>query len=401
LPFQLVLPDASMRVVQVSPYDLSRHGGVQQHVLSLAAEFRRRGHEVLTVGPGTGVMDNDQNLGIGRKRIVSLLGTSFELSLATKTELRALAGRLADWRPHIIHYHTMWVPFLPMQIFRQTQVASVATFHDTPPPGVMGSVLRNAFKPMSWLLLRHLDGAMAVSPAPLGHLRPGRFGAQPMILPPATDLSEFLAVEKTAEMDQQTVLFVGRLEPRKGIKVLLDAWQQIAGGRVGLPQGLKMPRLVVAGSGELETMVVEASHRLGDACLHHEPAPDRRRLLQLFSGASVAVSPALYGESFGIILVEALASGTPIIASSNAGYVHVLTGRGRDLLVRPGDADALARKIVELLANRSERLSLGAWGRHHARQFDVAAVASEFERVYRTAIGNYARSKGHDVGNQV
>lgn len=389
-----------MRVVQVCPYDLSRHGGVQQHILSLAAELRKRGHEVLVIGPGTSVLHDGQDLRIGRMRNVSFAGTSFELSLATKAELRALAVMLEEWRPDVIHYHTMWVPFLPWQIFRRTHVASVATFHDTPPPGPMGSVLRAAFKLMSWFLLRRLDGAIAVSPAPLAHLRPGRFGIQPVILPPATDLTEFLTLEKAAVTDSQTVLFIGRLEPRKGIKVLLNAWNMIASGRVPLPNGLNMPRLVVAGSGELEKIVVEASRRLGDALLQHVPAPDTRHFLRLLSEASIAVSPALYGESFGIVLVEALATGTPVIASSNAGYVNVLTGRGEDLLVAPGDAEALAKKIVELLADKDERHRLASWGRAHARQFDVSAVVPKFEAVYRAAISNYTRSKAQGVGNQ-
>lgn len=390
-----------MRVVQVSPYDLSRHGGVQQHIRSLAAELRRRGHEVLVVGPGAAVMGSKQDLRIGRMRQVSFAGTSFELSLASKTELQTFAAQLAEWQPDIIHYHTMWVPFLSWQIFRRTKIASVGTFHDTPPPGPLGEGLRAAFKLMSWFLLRRLDGAIAVSPAPLAHLRPGRHGLRPVILPPATDLSEFLALEKTSVTDRQTVLFIGRLEPRKGINVLLDAWNMIASGHVPSPHGLIMPRLVVAGSGELEAIVVEASHRLGDGLLQHIPAPNREQLLRLLSEASVAVSPAPYGESFGIILVEALASGTPIIAASNAGYVNILTGRGRDLLVKPGDANALAKKIVSLLASKNECQALGRWGREHARQFDISAVAAEFETVYRSAIANYSRSKAHGAGNQV
>ena len=390
-----------MRVVQVSPYDLSRHGGVQQHILSLAAELRRRGHEVLIVGPGAPVSGSSLDLRIGRMRQVSFAGTSFELSLASKAELQALAAKLTEWRPDVIHYHTMWVPFLPWQIFRRTKIASVGTFHDTPPPGPMGAFLRAVFKLMSWFLLRRLDGAIAVSSAPLAHLRPGRHGTQPIILPPATDLSEFFALKKAAVTDRQTVLFVGRLEPRKGIHVLLDAWNMIANCRVPLPHGLKMPRLVVAGSGELEALVVENSHRLGDDLLQHVPAPNREQLLRLLSEASIAVSPALYGESFGIILVEALASGTPVIAASNAGYVKVLTGRGRDLLVKPGDAKALAKKIMNLLASKNECQTLGRWGREHAKQFDISEIAEEFETVYRSAITNYSRSRTHGAGSQL
>ena len=390
-----------MRVVQVSPYDLSRHGGVQQHIRSLAAELRHRGHEVVVVGPGAAALEGGQDLRIGRMKLVSLAGTSFELCLASKAELQALAVKLAEWKPDVIHYHAIWVPFLPWQIFRRSKIASVATFHDTPPPGPMGAVLRTTFKVMSWFLLRRLDGAIAVSLTPLAHLRPGRHGTQAAILPPATDLSEFFALKKAAVTDRQSVLFVGRLEPRKGIKVLLDAWNLIAGGHIPLPDGLKMPRLVVAGSGELEALVVEASRRLSSDVLEHVPAPSRQQLLQLLSEASLAVSPALYGESFGIVLVEALASGTPIIAAANAGYAHVLTGRGRDLLVRPGDADALARKIVDLLASKNECQALEHWGREHAKQFDISAIAAEFETVYRSAIGTYSRSKSDGVGSQL
>jgi glycosyltransferase involved in cell wall biosynthesis len=120
----------------------------------------------------------------------------------------------------------------------------------------------------------------------------------------------------------------------------------IASGEMPLPQGLKMPRLVVAGSGELEAFVVEASHRHGDALLRHVPAPTREKLLRLLSEASIAVSPALYGESFGIILVEALASGTPVIAASNAGYVN---------------------QIVNLpCCKGNPQKALGRWGCEHA-----------------------------------
>lgn len=116
---------------------------------------------------------------MGRMKLVSLAGTSFELCLASAAEMQALAARLAAWKPDVIHYHAIWVPFLPWQIFRQMRTASVATFHDTPPPGRKGAYLRATFKVMSWFLLRRLDGAIAVSPTPLAHLRraamaPGR-----------------------------------------------------------------------------------------------------------------------------------------------------------------------------------------------------------------------------------
>lgn len=393
-----------MRIVQISPYDLSRHGGVQQHVLSLAAELRKRGHEVLVIGPGR---DADQVrdasgvdiITLGSKRKVSLLGTSFELSLASMDELKHLSARLADFRPDVMHYHTMWVPLLAWQIFRNNRYASVATFHDTPPPGPSGDILRMLFKGLSRYLLTRLDGAIAVSTAPLGHLRPGPRGCKPLILPPVTDLQDFYRVEKKVDAGRKTALYFGRLEPRKGISVLLKTWDLLASGAVPLPVGAEMPQLIVAGDGELEPLVKAAEQRLGQSCVQHVPSPDHEGLLELLSQASVVISPAVYGESFGIVLVEALASGTPVIGAANAGYVNVLTGPGEDLLVPPGDPVALARKISALLGDAARWGALQAWGREHARQFDVAAAAPAFERVYASALRD-GRSKLDGSGSR-
>ncbi len=388
-----------MRIVQVSPYDLQQHGGVQQHIKSLAAALRGCGHEVLVIGPGRTGTNDQFSIGIGHKKRISFLGTSFELSLATRKELQTLAKRLAEWRPDVVHYHTMWVPILPWQIFRQTATASVATFHDTPPPGLTGEALRALFKVMSKFLLRRLDGAIAVSQAPFAHLRSGKLGCSPIVLPPAIDLTDFLKIKKTVSSRQDTVLFFGRLEPRKGINVLLDAWRLITSGHVSLPQGVKKPQLVVAGSGDLAPLVIEASRQMDAEMFQHIVAPDRKQLMRLLSEATVAVSPALYGESFGIVLVEALASGTPVVAASNPGYSSILTGKGTEMLVPPGDARALAQKITELLGSRSNCQAFGVWGREHARQFDISVVVPQFEALYRSAMARYLRSKSQASGS--
>jgi phosphatidylinositol alpha-mannosyltransferase len=388
-----------MRIVQVSPYDLQQHGGVQQHIKSLAAALRGRGHEVLVVGPGRTGTNDQFSIGIGHKKRISFLGTSFELSLATKKELQALAEKLAEWRPDVVHYHTMWVPVLPWQIFRQTATASVATFHDTPPPGLTGEALRGLFKMMSRFLLDRLDGAIAVSQAPLAHIHPGKRGCSLIVLPPATDLTDFLRIKKTVPSAQHTVLYYGRLEPRKGINVLLDAWKLITSGNVPLPQGVKIPRLVIAGSGELAPLVTEASRQMGAEMFQHIAAPNRNQLMRLLSEATISVSPALYGESFGIVLVEAMASGTPVVAASNPGYTSILTGKGTEMLVPTGDAPALAQKIAELLGSRKSREAYGDWGREHAQQYDISVAIPQFEALYRSAIARYLRSKSQASGS--
>lgn len=381
-----------MRIVQVCPYDPDRHGGVQRNMHGLAAALSARGHQTLVIAPGTPDPAQPSVWRLGAMRSVRFAGTRFEVTWAPAEDLRRTLEMLRAWEPDVVHFHTPWDPLMPWQLFRRLAVARVATFHDTPPAGVTGAVLRNLFKGLSRYLLSRLDGAIAVSAAPMAHLRPGIGGVRPVILPPVTDLSAFFAVSKAAA-EPPTVLFLGRLEPRKGVQVLLDAIAAFASGAVALPPGATRPRFVVAGDGDLIGLVRATRERLGAEWIEMVAAPSEDDQLKLLAAATIAASPALYGESFGIVLAEALASGTPIIGADNAGYRTVLTGRGAGLLVPVGDAQALAQRIAALLGDEAERRALSDWGRAHARQYDVTERIEDFEDFYRTAIARHARSK--------
>ncbi|MFM8747551.1 MAG: glycosyltransferase family 4 protein [Aestuariivirga sp.] len=381
-----------MRVLLVCPYDPNRHGGVQRHIHALAKALASHGHETLILAPGGAAAPKLGLRRIGRMRSIAFAGTRFEISWASKEDISGLQRELDAWRPDIAHFHTLWDPLMPYQVFREIVAPRVATFHDTPPAGLMGTALKTLFKPLSRYLLGQLDGAIAVSEAPLGHLRPGRNAAVPVILPPAIDLSPFFAITKT-QTSRPRILFLGRLEPRKGIHVLLDAFTLLARGDIPLTRTTAPPQLVLAGDGDLLPAVLARRAQLGDQWITHVPAPSHERQLSLLAEAALAVSPALYGESFGIVLAEALATGTPIAAAANAGYRTVLTGTGEALLVPPGDAPALARKLATLLASPAECEHLAKWGRQHARQYDIAARIGDFESVYRDAIARHQRSK--------
>jgi len=382
-----------MRIVQVCPYDPDRHGGVQRHMHALAAALAARGHDTLIIAPGAARPTDAGMWRLGAMRSVAFAGTRFELTWAAEGELRDVLAELGRWQPDVVHFHTPWDPLMPWQLFRRLGGTRVATFHDTPPPGVTGAALRNLFKLLSRYLLARLDGAIAVSEAPLAHLRPGTSGVQPVVLPPVTDLSPFLTLHKAPARQRPDVLFIGRLEPRKGVQVLLDAADRLASGAVARPGGAAKPRFVVAGDGDLRDAVLAAQRRLGPDSIEFVMTPSEAEQRHLLSQATLAVSPALYGESFGIVLAEALASGTPVIAAGNAGYRTVLTGRGAGLLVPPGDGAALGARIAALLGDGPERQALADWGRAHARQYDVAQRIGDFEAFYRGAIARHARSK--------
>lgn len=381
-----------MRIVQVCPYDPDRHGGVQRNMHALAAALTARGHQTLVIAPGAAAAAQPDVWRLGGMRSVAFAGTRFEVTWASAGELDHTVDALRRWQPDVVHFHTPWDPMMPWQLFRRTEVARVATFHDTPPPGLTGALLRGLFKPMSRYLLARFDGAIAVSAAPLAHLRPGASGVRPVVLPPVTDLSDFFAIEKRPE-ERPSILFLGRLEPRKGVQVLLEAAALLQSGAVPLPGHVPPPRFVVAGDGDLRGAVLAMQERLGAETLAFVASPSQAEQLRLLAQATLAVSPALYGESFGIVLAEALASGTPIIGADNAGYRTVLTGEGASLLTPAGDGMALARRIASLLGNERERASLAAWGRGHARQFDVGVRIADFEAFYADAMARHARSK--------
>jgi len=380
-----------MRIVQVCPYDIERPGGVQRHVLSLAAALRKHDHETLIVAPGPGSVAQGSIWQIGRKREIGMSGTRFELTWASGAELQALQQKLADWRPDVLHFHTLWSPMMPFQVFRRWHGPKVVTFHDTPPPGPWGSVLRRSFGLMSRWIMARTDAAIAVSLAPLAHLRPGRSGIDPVIVPPAIDLAAVKARQgrkKTGD-DALRFLFVGRLERRKGIVELLQAWDRVQQVSQGAARRLV---LTVAGKGEFSALVRDHQERNGPDRLEFIEAPDDEMVRKLYGLADVFVAPSPFGESFGIVLTEAMANGLPIIAADNAGYSTVLTGLGREGLVPAGDASALAEAMIRFGADQALRERLGAWSTAQTARYDISAYLPLFERFYRDSIGRHRRS---------
>jgi phosphatidylinositol alpha-mannosyltransferase len=380
-----------MRIVQVSPYDIERPGGVQRHILALAAGLRRRGHETLIIAPGPLAADGPDFIRpIGHKREIGMSGTRFELTWARPEELRGLQQCLTEWQPDLLHFHTLWSPAMPFQVFRRWSGPRVVTFHDTPPPGLWGGALRLSFGAMGRWIMARSSAVIAVSSAPLAHLRHRRGGLEPVVVPPATDLS---AVTARGRRDRGSAdaairfLFVGRLERRKGIVELLHAWDRVR--RTG-GQNLV---LTVAGKGEYAALVRNTQSRVGSNRLEFIEAPDDDLVRQLYARADVFVAPSPFGESFGIVLTEAMANGLPVIAADNAGYSTVLIGPGRDGIVRSGDVSALADAMIRFASNKPLRDRLGAWGIEQAASYDISAHLPRFERIYHDSIDRHRQER--------
>jgi phosphatidylinositol alpha-mannosyltransferase len=365
-----------MKVLQVCPYDFARPGGVQRHVRDLARALAAAGHQVGVVAPGPGTEPGVRY--VGRRRPWAMHGTGFELTWAPRGAFDELARQGID----VLHVHTPWTPFMPWQALRALAPLArtrVATFHDTPPPSWSGALQRALYTVLSRRLSHRLDAMIAVSASVERHLR-GRAGCARYRLPACINLSPYARVARQAK-DERTVLFVGRLEPRKGILLLIEALARVPGAR-----------LIVCGDGP-ERAAAEGLAREKGVGARFTGALDDEAKLALYGEADLFCAPSPYGESYGLVLAEAMAAGLPVVAAANDGYRAVLDGDGAAGLCAAGSAPALAEKINEVLASAELRERLSAWGRREAVRADVNARLGEFLAIYE-------RSNGLGSGSQ-
>jgi len=372
-----------MKIGIVSPYDVHRPGGVQAHMLDVAATLRRLGHEVKLLAPGPAPPGAGASgiIHIGRHRGIKFNQTRFEISFAGRRERRAMVELLRQEAFDVLHFHTVWTPLLPFQILRASTSANVATFHDTPPETLGGRLTRHAFRAMSRYLAPRLEAMIAVSSSPAGHLV-GRPGRQLHIVPPCTDLGPYFAgAEPLAALRDEriNILYLGRLDRRKGIYQLLEAYRELS-------REARPVRLLIAGDGDELPGVRRhiAEHGLAEVVVLGPVAEVEKP--RVYASADVFCAPALHGESFGIVLVEAMASGKPVVAAANSGFRTVLSGEGARFLAPPGDARALAGRLRLLLGDEALRRNMGAWGREQARQYDCARVVPRLVEIYREAL---------------
>lgn len=371
-----------MKICIVCPYALSSTGGVQTHIRDSAAEMGRLGHKVTIISPGpsTDETSNKDHLVPGNSRKITFNQTSFDISFIHGNALELLKSHLAENAYDIIHYHTIWSPFLPLQVFYYSRTVNIATFHDTPPDNLTGKLTRKIFFLLSHILIRRLQGVIAVSPAPAAHLASVR-GKEVKIIPPCINLKQFrsaLPAEQNRNEETVSLLFVGRLDRRKGIFILLQAFLKLVDDNLNV-------RLLIAGDGQQEMQVRDFLRQQKLENVELLGKIDEAEKTRLYARCDIFCSPALYGESFGIVLVEAMASGKPVVAAANAGYRSVLRENAGFCLSRPGDVEDLYSKLRRLVLDPQLRYKLGKWGIEESVKYDCETVVPLILDVYRNA----------------
>jgi len=368
-----------MKVGLVSPYDFASPGGVNDHVRHLALQLQRLGHETRIFGPSS-----KTDVGVDRARF-SRIGTPIAIpandSVARITLSFHLANEVAGIiereRFDVLHFHEPLMPALPMTMLRMSATANVGTFHAFARSNVGYFYGRPFLEPY----LAHLQRAIAVSePARVFVNR--YFPEFPMrVIPNGIDLDVYrpgLAPIRHLRDENVNILFVGRLEKRKGLGDLLRAYRAMS---ARVPNA----RLIIVGDGPLHGRVESyvARHRLHNVILAgYVPESVKPRY---YNSADIFCAPATGAESFGIVLLEALASGLPVVATEVPGYMSVLEPGRDSITVPPKNWRELAASLVILARDPELRARLSEYALEKARRYSWDVVASEVVDVYNEA----------------
>jgi len=369
-----------MKIALVSPYDLSVPGGVNNHILPLAQRFRCAGHDVRVIGPASdpnALLESSNVIVIGRPFPVPVSGSIARIALSPR-----LAGQVKDVlqgeRFDVVHVHEPLMPLLPIQFLRFSDAVNVGTFHAAREGGNrLYSYTRRLLR--RWY--RKLDGKIAVSPAAAA-LVSRYFRGYYNIIPNGVDVQRFgCPVDPLPEfMDGlRNILFLGRFEKRKGLSYLLRAFPAVK-------REMPNTRLIIAGDGRSRPRYeryVRRAHMQDVVFTGYLPDEDLPRYQQT---ADIYCSPATGNESAGIVLLEAIAAGRPIVASNIEGYASVITHGVEGLLVLPKDAEALSHALVHLLADDALRERMGELGRQRAEEFSWERVSQRILSYYERLI---------------
>ncbi len=372
-----------MKIGIVCPYNMALGGAVQEISKEMYDELSARGHEVVILSPrpkqGEPNLPNYRVIYIDKANDLTLMGTTAQVSFCTD---RSSLKQIFDTEKFdIIHMHEPWVPLMNSQILRQATCPVAATFHAKLPDGFVGGVIKTIGQLYTKPLLGHISEFVAVSEPAAEHIN-SVLGRAVRVVPNAINLKAYTAPKtfKPLNTDKKTLLFIGRLEKRKGVAHLLRAFKVLH----SLHPDTK---LLIGGKGpervKLEQQVLDEDIK-GVEFLGFLEDNYKKELLQR---ADLFVAPAIYGESFGVILIEALASGQVVVAGDNPGYRSVMKGFGEVSLVDPKDYARHAALLEKLLYDKALREQYRAWAKDYVKQYDYSVVTDQYEKIFTSLVG--------------
>jgi len=370
-----------MKIGLVCPYAINKGGGVLEIVRAQQRVLRQRGHDVYIITP------RPQDHEDAPEDHVIFVGGSTDFRSPTRTTFQvsasvgeAIEEMLAAEQFDILHFHEPWIPVLSSQILSRSQAINVATFHAKLPETMMSRTMAKVITPYTKPILKYIDAFTAVSDAAAEYVC-SLTEAPVAIIPNGIDLTLFTrpVAFPNEERRPKTILYVGRLEGRKGVKYLIRAFKLLSDSDPDVA-------LVLAGDGpdrpKLE-LLVEDLELKNVTFLGYISNEDKVRYLQQ---SDLFCVPSLYGESFGVVLLEAMATGLVTVAGDNPGYAGVMTDLGALSLVDPKQTVEFARRLKLLLRENDLRALWRKWAAKEIQQYTWEHIVSQYEEIYEKAL---------------
>lgn len=360
--------------------------------MNVAKGLRLRKHEVKIITPRPtgyqGEVPEDYILLGTSRRLNGALATAGDI--AAEVDGDEIDKVLEREKFDVINFHEPWVPMLARQIVgRSKKAAHVATFHANLAESTTAKGIINLFKPYGREIGNKMHVLTATSPASAHVLLTKSAGELEdqlvnnlRYIPCAVDLSFFRPIKHRQPLSgegTQSIVYIGRPDKRKGVDWLLKAFAELV---------VEMPNthLIVAGDGSRQDKLKQyvKSQKIPNVSFPGFVSEEEKR--RLLGNADVACFPSLYGEGFGIVLVEAMAMGVPVVAGNNLGYRGVMKNEGRIGLVDPEATSDFANRLAAFLQNEPLRRMLSDWGLREVPKYDYVKIVTQYEDAYYEAL---------------
>jgi len=377
-----------LRIAVVSQAYHPAVGGVTEHVDATSRLLRERGHEVtiITARFRGATADEPGVVRLGRNFVIPYNGAENNITLGPRIA-RTLRETLRRGRFDVIHVHCPLSPTLPLLTLRAADAPVVGTFHSTSSSDRDFRLFRRFLTPH----FRRIDRPLAVSEAAREYVT-RHFPGPVEILPNGVDVDRFRPGsprDPHGEGSVPTILFVGRHDPRKGLPDLLRACGLLA------REGHRF-RVVVVGDGWLRWRAEWMATGDLRGRVRFVGRVTNANLPRYYASADIFCSPARGGESFGLVLLEAMACGLPVVASDLPGYRAVLAPGVQGIATPPRDPRALAAALRELLLDADLRARMGCRGIETARRHAWPRIVSRLEEIYASLAGRACPAAGGD-----
>jgi len=378
-----------MKIALVSPYDFAHPGGVVHHISCLEQQFSQMGHDVKIIAPASKAVHTigDRFIRIGTPRPVPVSGSIARVTVSVRLESQ-INEVFEREKFDICHLHEPLMPTLCTTTLRLKHAPMVGTFH-----AFGGRAWYTMFSPLGkWYLDRwfqKLDGWITVSKPALEYVST-YFPADYRVIPNGVDTEHFhhdvLPMERFND-GKFNILYLGRLEKRKGFDYLLKAYNQVK-------RNFPKCRLIAVGPGvRLRKKYQRRVNSNGLSDVVFTGYATYNDLPRYYKTADVVCFPATGRESFGIVLLEAMAVGKPIIASDITGFANVMTNNEEGLLVPPRDEDELANALIKMMTNKEMREQMASRGRPTALKYDWNNIALRVLDYYEKTLQRIGATK--------